>query len=149
MTTTLVPWPNLLEISILPLWASTTALHRLSPSPKPPVLREREESLFERRDRRRAARPTRRCRHPDHPQLCGGGSFPGSWKRPPVFHKRCGVSGCDVRAAAINNDTSCLFFCPIYRATSTSTYPDIRRRMCLVDEPKSCAILCNYFSPRP
>lgn len=45
MTITLVPWPSLLEISILPLWASTTALHRLSPSPKPPVLREREESV--------------------------------------------------------------------------------------------------------
>lgn len=45
MATTLVPYLSLLEISILPLWASTTDLLRLSPSPKPSVMREREESF--------------------------------------------------------------------------------------------------------
>ena len=40
-------------------------------------------------------------------------------------------------------------FWPVYRITSTNTYLDMRRRMSLVDEPKSCAILCNYFSLRP
>jgi hypothetical protein len=34
-----------------------------------------------------------------------------------------------------------LVFWPVYCVTSTDTYLDMRRRMCLVDEPKSGAIL--------
>jgi hypothetical protein len=41
-----------------------------------------------------------------------------------------------------------LVFWPIYRVASTGTYPDMHRQMCLVDESKSVAILCNYFLPR-
>jgi hypothetical protein len=34
---------------------------------------------------------------------------------------------------------------PVYYATSTDTYLDMRCWMCLVGEPKSGAILWNYF----
>ena len=44
LTVTRVPSPGVLTRSMLPPWASTMALHRLSPSPYPPVLREREMS---------------------------------------------------------------------------------------------------------
>jgi hypothetical protein len=40
-----------------------------------------------------------------------------------------------------------LVFWPVYCVTSTDTYLDMRRWMCLVDEPKSGAILWNYFLP--
>jgi hypothetical protein len=33
---------------------------------------------------------------------------------------------------------------PVYCDTSTDTYPDMRCWMCLVDEPKSGAIVWNY-----
>ncbi|MEN8692562.1 MAG: hypothetical protein AB1Z20_21050, partial [Desulfobacterales bacterium] len=42
-----------------------------------------------------------------------------------------------------------LVFWIVYCVTSTDTYLDMRRWMCLVDEPKSGAILWNYFLPWP
>ena len=42
-----------------------------------------------------------------------------------------------------------LVFWPVPGVTSAGPYLDMRRRMCLDDEPKSCAILWNYFLPRP
>ena len=43
-TVTRVPAPRLLTRSMLPPWASTMALHRLSPNPYPPVFLDREMS---------------------------------------------------------------------------------------------------------
>jgi hypothetical protein len=42
-----------------------------------------------------------------------------------------------------------LVFWPVLGDTTAGTYPDMRQRMCLDDEPKSFAILWNYFLPRP
>ncbi len=38
-----------------------------------------------------------------------------------------------------------LVFWSVYCVTSTGTYPDMHQRMCLVDEPKSNAILGALF----
>jgi hypothetical protein len=38
---------------------------------------------------------------------------------------------------------------PVTGVPSAATYPDMRRRMGLGAEPKSSAILWNYFFPRP
>ncbi len=40
-----------------------------------------------------------------------------------------------------------LVFWPVYCGTSTDTYLDMHRWLCLVDEPKSGAIFWNYFLP--
>jgi hypothetical protein len=40
-----------------------------------------------------------------------------------------------------------LVFWSVYYVTSNDTYLDMRRWMCPVDEPKSGAILWNYFLP--
>jgi hypothetical protein len=40
-----------------------------------------------------------------------------------------------------------LVFWIVYCVTSIDTYLDMRRWMCLVDEPKSSVILWNYFLP--
>jgi hypothetical protein len=40
-----------------------------------------------------------------------------------------------------------LVFWPVYGVASTGTYLDMRRWMRLVDDPKSGAILWDYFLP--
>ncbi|MGD9974319.1 MAG: hypothetical protein AB7S77_14760, partial [Desulfatirhabdiaceae bacterium] len=40
-----------------------------------------------------------------------------------------------------------LVFWPVCCVTSTGTYPDMHRRMCLADEPKSVAIQWIYLFP--
>jgi hypothetical protein len=42
-----------------------------------------------------------------------------------------------------------LVFWSVTGVTSADTYLDMRRRMCLGDDPKSGAILWNYLLPRP
>jgi hypothetical protein len=39
-----------------------------------------------------------------------------------------------LRVQARNNSPTLLDFAPAYGVTSTGTYPDMHRRMCLVDE---------------
>ena len=51
------------------------------------------------------------------------------------------------RAQARNNSTTLPVFAPVYGVASTGTYPDMHRRMCLVDEHKYGAIWWNYFLP--
>jgi hypothetical protein len=41
-----------------------------------------------------------------------------------------------------------LVFWPVTGVPSAGTHPDMRRRMCLGDEPKSGATLWNYWLPR-
>ena len=54
-----------------------------------------------------------------------------------------------VRVQARNNYTTLLVFGVVCGVTSTGTYPDMNRRMCLVAEPKSGAIRGNYFLSAP
>jgi hypothetical protein len=54
-----------------------------------------------------------------------------------------------LRAQARNISTTLLVFVPVCGVTSTGTYPDMHRRMCLADEPKSGAIWWKYFLPAP
>jgi hypothetical protein len=52
-----------------------------------------------------------------------------------------------LKALEENNSPTLLVFTPVYGVTSTGTYPDMHRRMRLVDEHKSGAIWWIYFLP--
>jgi hypothetical protein len=53
----------------------------------------------------------------------------------------------ELRTSAENNYIILFVFRFFYYVTSSGTYPDMHRRMCLVDEAKYGAILWNYFFP--
>jgi hypothetical protein len=55
----------------------------------------------------------------------------------------------EIRVQERNYYPTLLVFVSVYSVTSTGTYPDMHRRMCLVDEHKSGAIRGNNFFPAP
>jgi hypothetical protein len=63
------------------------------------------------------------------------------------LYTESGSSSSWLRSQEKNKSTILLVFAPVYGVASTGAYPDMHRRMRLVDEHKSGAIWWIYFFP--